>query len=272
MELKISASQDSLTLQNKTHKITCETRKTLKTDRIASFKEYLSDFSCDYSLYYNESQITAWPVLASDVCNMDRNACPIAECKLEFTDEFKILTKSLNSDLEEKRFIEIINKLQIYGDFVTLINNIENMEMKKIVSMEKSKDSRGNFSYSYIVKDHGQATFCPPKVLEFTIPIFKHIQKLITFPPNFVFVYNMVGQDETKHANLVYRLEMLNVDQFVEKACTAIIDDQMKEFEAPKYWGELTKTVFTDEWKYKDVPMAFEGLPHGDNIYYKQKY
>ena len=98
--------------------------------------------------------------------------------------------------------------------------------------------------------------------MSFTIPIFKHIEeKTIAFSLDFVFIYKTLGCEENKRVEIVYRLEMLNLDQFIEKACTAIIEDQLKQFTAPKYWGVLYKTFHTDKWKYLDVPMEFKGIP-----------
>lgn len=262
MQLKISTDKEELTLKNQTHILKSWTFKTLETNKLTAFKEYLKDLTLiPHSIYYDEKSVTAWPGHAPDC--LDRNSKPIALCSLVFTDEFIILRSVINDDeISEKGFCGLLKKLGRFGEnMITLVDSVENMQQKKIVSMEKSKDSRGNFSYSYSVKDHGAATFTPPRTLKFTIPIFKHINKMVVIQPELSFRYNMTGVDETKQAKLYFKLEMLNLDQFTEESCTAIIESELAKFDCPKYWGSLSISTETDGWKYKDVPMMFTGLP-----------
>ena len=272
MELNITGNTNELTLQNKTHVLTSETRKLFSTNRVSSLKNFLSDFGKDseYSIYYGDKIISVWPLVAGTK-DISKNEIAFAVCNLEFTDELNILRSKINVDIREKDFCELLRKMAKYGDLLKIKDDIENMEMKKIVSMSKSKDSRGNYSFEYSVKDHGKASFLPPEKLSFTIPVFKHIEKSIQFDLEFVFSYVMAGADEAKEARLTYRLEMLNLDQFIEKACTVLIEDQMNQFSCKKYWGSLSMETKTDEWMYKDVPMVFEGLPKEEHTHTIEK-
>jgi hypothetical protein len=268
MELKITGNQEKLTLQNKTHILESETRKIFKTNKIDSLKCFLKDHSksdINVSAYYNETSISVWPCSADG--DLNRNDEPVAVCNFETTDELKILSKHINKDINEKNFCEFLRIMSKYVQgAIALKDAVENMSIKKIVSMEKSKDNRGNHSYHYTVKDHGKTDFNPPNRLVFQIPVFKHITNKISFDLELVFNYRMVGVDENRHAECMFRLEILNLDQFLESAFTAVIEKQMESFDFPKYWGSLETVTKTDDWKYKDVPLMFQGLPEDKNI------
>lgn len=275
MNINVTTDKEVLTLKNQTHELESNAHQTFITDRFSSFKDYVKDYEGDkspYSLYYNESSIEAWPCLADSYTKRDTDAISI--CTLKFTDELTLLKRCINEDISEGGFVELLRKLSSYCPAsLSLKDNIENMKVKKILSMSKSKDTRGNCSYEYSVKDESKSSFNPPESLKFTIPIFKHIEdKTIPFPLDFVFTYKTLGCEEGKSIKIAYRLEMLNLDQFVEKACTVIIEDQMKSFAAPKYWGNLKKIVHTDEWKYLDVPMEFKGIPSNNTTVNNSKY
>lgn len=264
MELRITGTKETLTLQNKHHILESETRKTFETNRLLALKDYIIDYlegeGKAVSMYYGEDSVVVWPVRAQ--YDLARNDVAIAKCSLDFTDELTILKNHINCDIGEKKFCEFLRKMAKYcPESMKLKDSVENMEMKKKVSMSKSKDSRGNFSYEYTVSEDGKASFTPPDKLVFKIPVFKHIDKMIAFEFEFAFSFYMQGAEETQQAHCNYRLEMLNWDQFLEQACTVLIEEEMKQFDCPKYWGELNKFQFTDEWKYKDVPLAFDGLP-----------
>lgn len=261
MNISITGQQTELTLKNQTHILESTTKSTFLTNKLSALKDFLLAWKgCLYAIFYNEKDVIAWPL--NNDGTAEKNDVSIAVCGLTFTDEFQLLRQKINNEVSEKTFCEFMRKMAKYSENVTaLVDTVENMQAKKIVSMAKSKDSRGNFSYEYSVKDHGNATFTPPPKIKFTIPIFKHIDKCVVFDLDLSFRYNMVGTDETKQAQTFFMMEMLNIDQFVEASCTAVIDNQMEQFTCPKYWGTLKLTTETDEWKYKDVPMSFVGLP-----------
>ena len=63
MNFNVTTDKEVLTLKNQTHELKCFAKKIFLTDRMASFKEYITDHSCkgntDHFLCYDESQVTA---------------------------------------------------------------------------------------------------------------------------------------------------------------------------------------------------------------------
>ena len=265
MNLDISTDKEVLTVKNDVQKLNRVASTTFNTDRIDVFNRYmaawyktLEDGVC--SIYYDKSVIKAWAT--GPGFHVGGGMVPVSICSMKLSDELVMLSNSSNVDLAEDKMLSLLETLEPYGQgaFQKLKNSIENMEMKKIVSMAKSKDSRGNFSYEYSVKDEGRASFSPPEEITFNIPVFKHVTKLIQFKFRFKFSYRIVGEDDRRKACLTYHIDMLNFSQFVEKACTTIVEDGLKDLKIDKYWGSLEKKIETDEWKYKQFPMQFKGV------------
>ena len=261
MNLSIKTSKEVLKIENKTHIINREVFTKFKTNKISDFKQYVEKYVIyeNAIMCYDKDSIVIWD---KDRFGTKYDVYPVAVCNLELTDEIKLLIDSMNKEIDEKTFLEFVRKMvPCCPDCLNLYNDIENITLKKIVSMSKSKDSRGNISYEYSIKDEGKSSFNPPKTLKFKVPVFKYVDMVAVFEPLFVFVYKSFGTDESRTIKIIYKLEMFNLDQFVENSCSAVVESQMKQFnEINKFWGELFINYSTDEYRYKDVPMKFDGV------------
>jgi len=261
MNLNVTTDKEKLVIENKTHIINRETYKQFVTNKIDHFKKYIDDICLDgTSIYYNEKQIQLYLTSAADL-TCSQHAIPSAVCKLEYSDEMKMLQSTVNKRIGENEFLSFLRKFIPYGkDIHILVDSIENMTMKKVVSMSRSKDSRGNYAYEYSMKDAEKATFIPPKKIKISIPVLKYLAKDVTFEFDFSFQYNITGVDEGKQVNISYALEMFNFDQLVENSSVMLIELFLEKINVMKYWGALEFHTETDAWKYQDVPMKFEGV------------
>jgi hypothetical protein len=131
---------------------------------------------------------------------------------------------------------------------IHILDATQDLNLEKIVNFSRSKDSVGNFVFSY-KKKSGSGDFAPSKTVEFTLPVFEdELPAIFTCE----FFFSFVETEEA--ATTAWTFIMPNFGTYVNEKKSAAVLDRLRVAELDEFAirGELSITKQDDSWKYKE--------------------
>jgi hypothetical protein len=217
--------------------------ETYQTDNIHYFKDYLKGV-VDAKIFFQDDKVVAMPNCPDD----DHVYRPLAVCEICESPEIVHIKNHSNLkytvDLMEGILTRVRDNLNSNG--ISVLEFCSNGVIRKIVSVERSRDNRGNINLN-IKRESGQDDYQCPKTITFKVPVIQHLLD------EFEFTFDMALG--LKEAIIDLSFISLNFRNEVSKIKRNLIIRELSEIEIPKYWGELKTTRWTDEWRYKRNPL-----------------
>ncbi len=242
-KLVVTGVKEKLLIGSDFHVLQDKTGQTFRTNRVEDFIRSL-DGKKDFHVLLSPDQLTANPV------EVDRYSVPISTCSLADSEALATLRGMRNQTITFQRFTELMEQLKRFGDATTLdfISQLRAFKLKKILSIESSKETNGDFSYRMAL-EKGSNDFEPPSKLVFNVPVFSSIPSPMRLEFDLHFIV-----DQENMAKLAFLLKSYSFDDDVEKEQQGIINSMLDKVDAPKYWGAIEKSVKDDSWSYKANP------------------
>ena len=198
-------------------------------------------------IFYDSSSLTL-----KEIINPCKGIEPIAACMFE-TDPILLMIKSI---IDKKMSLDTLDEFlfilrPFYDGTETqeLYDRIQKFSMKKLESITREKDRRGNFVYACSIKDEeGAPEF--PATISFKCPVFKNItESKIRIPLELFIDFH---KDDDDHPVVLFTLKNPLFEMQVEERKRDIIESFISDMDGiQKFYGSLQTHEKTDSWKYQ---------------------
>jgi len=221
--------------------------KMFRTKSIQSLKNFVvSQKASDKSyptieIYFNEDKI----IVVSLDSALPVGMLPVAECTIKESPEVCILQQyqnhKLSIDAMEGALLRLRDTMDVNAK--TILDFCSNAIIRKLVSVNRSKDNKGNLNLS-VKWESGQGDCGFPETIKFTVPVIECMDDTFTF--EFDSRLELSGE-----CNVSLSFINLNFETQLNEYKRKLIHRELKELDFPKYWGEVEIIRHTNEWLYK---------------------
>ncbi len=244
--IKVESKDGILKLGNDILDLNDESKSSFTTDDFESFVEYSKVYGDKASIYYSEKEIKLIPKGEAR-----QNNLPLAICNMSNSPALTLLINCVNKKQDIQKMEDFLKTMKGYlnEEGLKFLSNIQDFSISKITKIVRKKDNRGNYTFIVEKEDAGNAEYLPPETINFTIPIFKHLNDSANFVFDIVFDYTEAAPGEVY---LYFKLENLNFTELLVSVFKKITTNIIKSVELPKYYGNYELIEMTDEWRYKE--------------------
>jgi hypothetical protein len=251
LNVSVQSNQGVVLLGNQVIELQdCSTER-FSTNSPLGFILYVSDIAKKkVSVFYNTREAAAYD--NADVYTKEAFAvCTFVEHPfiqmLRFTTQ-----RSLNLD-DLINFLETLKPVCL-NDAVLLLDNLNDLSIKKVVSITRQKSATGNFNFSVNAKDAGKSDYEFPKEISFKVPLLSYLPKEVKgneIELTFLFSCNYKIESETAEVALSFKLSNPMLEIQLEEATKAFLKDYLMDDKYSLYEGSVKIIKQTNEWKYK---------------------
>lgn len=213
-----------------------------------SFKEESSQDDKPFAIYCSRYKINAVPA------EIMHGTDSIAEVHLEMSDHLHRIRDRNGKSISPKSFEVFLKSMRAYYDKAGRDLEIrnDNLEINDCVQAKRIKGHDGSVEIMVSRKGNESDRLIIPEKVTFEVPMYKNHPETVKIVMEVTFSYEVV--DGSFVAN--WRLDCWNIDDVLEEAFRDIIDLYFEGYTWPRYWGVLSVTDATDEWRYKRNPMT----------------
>lgn len=218
---------------------------TYETNNLHDFNEFLKKGSV---VYADKLNLQAYD--KPEVVNYEK--LPVAECKLELHPVLTEFKKKNNTPIDLLNFSSFLRAMKNYATTKTLsvCDNLNDLKIQKIVSIENKSDQRGNFAIG-VTASATKKDYSFPEQIEFTLPLLRNNPDTIKVSFEFLFRWELQEQN----AKLEFRLVNYELDAQIDDAITALVREEVKK--VPVLIGKYHIKQQTDLFKYKESDFRF---------------
>lgn len=245
-KLNIDLKGDTLRIGADFHELKDATVSTFKTNELGEFVKFMAEAAAgDAVILCQPSMVVAHPT------EQDRYARPLAVCALTLSEPLAKLQALEGEDINLAAFTDFLESFKRFGDskVLDLLGSVRHFKLKKMVSVESSKEKNGDYSFRVGLESGGNDDFVPPGNLQFTVPVFKHMDETITL--NFELIFKVPSAAPPR---LEFVMQNFAMDDEVLAKQRSIIEGKITALAPKKLWGESELAIQDDGWKYKPNP------------------
>lgn len=253
-KLNIDIKGDTLRIGADFHTLEDHTKSTFKTSELGEFVKFMEGEPTPAVILCRPTQVTASPA------ETDRYSIALAECDLQLSPPMARLMAMESANVSLSDFTEFLESFKRYGDakVLDLLASVRHFKLKKLVSVESSKETNGDYSFR-VGLESGNDDFQPPANLGFSVPVFKHMDEQITL--NFELLFKVPSAAPPR---LEFVIQNFALEDEVLARQREIITAKIASLKPKKLWGLNQVIVRDDSWKYLPNPEqsgAGAGLP-----------
>ncbi|MFZ1291059.1 MAG: hypothetical protein WAR79_13265 [Melioribacteraceae bacterium] len=245
-KIVINSTSDNFKIGNDVIKLVDESFLSFTTNSLLDFIEYVVTNHVDNSVVYFDL-VSAKLFLKDSVrYNSDYKAI----CKFIEHPVFTLLKRKNGNDLSLDELINLLTSLKSYssGKTILLLDKLNDLSIKKVISIERSKDNSGNFSYSFKSSNQGKSDYSFPENLTFSFPLLKYLKQTSDFNFDFSFNYSI---DSEGTFGFKFRLNSFTFEDDFINCLKTYIEEILVSSKIDCYFGSASIVKATDEWKYK---------------------
>lgn len=236
---------NSLRVGNEMIELEDHTSSKFRTKSIEDFICYIHSIDPNGSLtdiYFDNSAIKAFPR------ETNRYSESYAVCGLETSRALKCLMAIESESLNLNQFEQKMRLLCRYGNdsALDLFSWVKNFELKTVNNIQRKKSHDGSYMLHISREKAEKESYSPPKRVIFDVPIFKWLEIKLKLVFDFYFDY-------TNHEDKIdtsFKLVNVSLEEEVEIARKCVLFEVLKNVPNNKYFGEISKSVADDSWKY----------------------
>lgn len=255
-KLNITATGDSrITLEGAYIELEDKTTELFRTNDFKSFKDFLNKKSSDYSLYAADGKsIKAFS-------NIDKGYYKKEIAELTVTEHpiiravFQVNSKEVELQVMSN-FLRRVKKYCTTGT-LDMLSNLDDLKVKKVISVEQGNDRKGNFNFS-VRAEKGTGDYEFPESISLKLPVYEEFpDELFEIEFDFSFRWAVV-EDKVLFTAMIDNCEFLMT---VQEMKAILLAEKFKE-ESDNgifYLGSLEVTPRTD----KDLYMKNEAVLKG---------
>lgn len=220
--------------------------------------QYCTDSLLDFIKYIKEAASKAvfvcdQRVVAFESTKPKHNTEPLARCAILKTSILNFLLKQNGEKLNLGCFDDL---LRITGQYIKgeeslkLLDFLNNVQIKKVKTVHRQRDDRGNFAYT-VKSEGGSEDFVFPKQVTFRVPLIRHIPEEVDLDFDFFFTWN----EQEEAVAFCFRLKNINITEIVEDEIHDIISKTPDKAEIKYLLGGFAVIQKTNNWSLKEKPI-----------------
>lgn len=249
-KIQVTATGEKLLVGSDYHVLMDKSYFIMEAPNPSALNTYLRTLTDGLKIFIEKDSIEAYgialPILET------RFITPLAKCRVTPHPILRILKDANGRRKDVQEFNHLLDILMPYSkdSALELKSNIENLNMKKVLSVERQIDqAAGNFVYAVRAEKAGNQDYEFPKAVVFDVPVIAGEDELtVEIEFNFYFRWNV----EAENVNLTFMIENIELDY---KLDIALMDCLVKSITpGPKdliFIGRYNKNLNDDSWKYK---------------------
>lgn len=247
--IKVTTTGEKLLLGNDIIQLEDQTKETFNASTPVNLLGFLdSKESIAIDLFIGDSAIEAYEQIEREY-----HSKAFGRTEIKRHPIVHIINAFNGKQQELNDFAITLERIKPYAskDTLALIDNIADLKIKKIVSINNRNDKRGNYEYLVKAEKDGSIEYEFPKSIKLSIPLIKGMnEELREVEFNFYFQWGIIGDG---NVHLSFTLENLELDTLLEEEIKAILLQLFSQRKGSTsiYYGSLQIHKQTDEWKYK---------------------
>jgi hypothetical protein len=230
-----------------------ESKGCYTTDNLEDFFAEAITYSEPVTVFQNGYNLEAY--MTNDTEEPEYNTHPFSICNLKEHPLLSELKRRNNAAMNIVEFSNLLRAFKNYLDPQTLkvLDNLNDLKIKKIVSVVNKTDHRGNFSVG-ITAESGKQDYQFPEQIGFDLPLLQNNETKIHIDFDFLFTWKMEEQNASLEFRIVnYEMSSLINDK-IYPAITELASDK-KSIELLR--GSFKVDKLTDSYKYKESDFSF---------------
>lgn len=237
---KVTAQGDTLLLGSSFHTLNDETVDVFETDNMDAFAAFMKGRE-NVNLFYNEKSVHAMPF------KVNRFGDPVAKLNLYPTNALERLRSRIGSKMTLNNFEEFLFEMREYlgENSLMLLSKVKHLMVTKVVKMEREKLQNGDFTFAISSKAE-KGSFTPPEILEFEVPIFRHLDHSRIFSVSLFFDF----QQTDEAVVMTFTMKSPTFSEELEQSQKEIVEEELLGLDFHKFWGSLQVNRRDDSWKY----------------------
>jgi len=249
-KLNLNVAGEKLLLGNDYVILNDQTDATFSTNNLDEFISYVNNRQLE--MFVGNKRVEAF-VGGDEIFYFHTR--PVAICNINYHPTVLLLKSVNGNELGLTEFAILLDRIKNYltADALKLRDNIADLKLKKVLSIEHKNDRRGNFNFTVRSETQGKQDYEFPKELSVKIPVIintKSNKNILELSFNFFFNWKMVDEN----ASLLFMMENFEFDTIIEDAKSEIITNHLKSSlksnKGKIVVGDLTIYPQTDKWKY----------------------
>ncbi len=268
LNINVNQEGQSIKVGNDVIELVDRSKSTFKAESIYDLKTYLGDDAITIREPYQTEYVPIKPeqligFFTERRCvfylkqGVDRYTTPVGESKIQLSNDLQLLNSMNMQTMHIDDFTLRLKKIKkrLDGAGLLLLDSLVNLKLKKILTIDKTSDNRGNFGIAVKSEKAAKEDYEFPEKIDITVPLFASADSS-KIEISFDFSFNWAMQDEK--VKLECSLSNLNLSVEIGE----LISKEIKEvFTGYKlYCGELNIVQQTDEWKYKKNNLEIRGI------------
>lgn len=248
-KLNIHVAGEKLLLGNDYVILNDETDATYFTNNLDEFIPYVNKAQC--KIFVGDNSVEAF----DDLEDYNYQLKPFAVCSIGYHPIVALLKNNNGTELGLSDFAIFLDRIKNYltANSLKLRDNIADLKLRKVLSIEHQNDRRGNFNFTVRSETQGKQDYEFPKELDLKIPVVintKSEKNILELSFNFFFKWKMVDEN----ASLLFMMENIEFNILVEDAKSEIITEHLrasiKDGKDKIIQGHFEIYPQTDQWKY----------------------
>ena len=185
------------------------------------------------------------------------NTKPLASLSVAYSRQLDYLSGNNFKSLSVEDLIQLLKVMKKYSSDQTLKlqDQLSDLSIKKVISIDRSKDNKGNFAYAVKSENAGKQDYIFPETLNFTVPIFANNEKLV-IDLEFEFIFKYAINDGG--VKLQFSISNLTIwDDVILKAKEMVKEkfQSLQKAEIVVHYGRNKIEQHTDKDMYLITPL-----------------
>lgn len=247
-KLNITATGEKLLLGNETFILDDETRTVFEASdavRLAAYLEGCPGGVSAFDVYIGASRIEAFD-RGEDI---NRQSQPYGSCGISEHPIVSLLRAKNGLKMGLNDFTIFLQKVKPYlgSDSLFLLDNISDLKIQKVLSIDHKNDRRGNYNFS-VKAERGNKDYEFPQTVKFNIPILKGVNGNVR-EVEFGFYFEWSVAEESVKLN--FSIENFELQVLINDLADEILEAVFESKIFFIHHGTLAIIKQSDEWKYK---------------------
>jgi len=253
-KLVIKTTGEKLLLGNDIIELKDQTRETFETDNPEDMKEYLLDNFSKCDIYIKGLGVDGYIIEKADY-----DTKPAALCRMAKHPVVELLKQYNSKQIDLADFSVLLERLKNYmtSEALAFKDNIQDLKIKKILSLENRSDRRGNYSFTIKAESGGKEDYIFPKKIKLMVPVIKSMPGTAQ---EIEFDFYFQWKAEEQNIELKFTIENFEFDQIIDEDIKKILDGIFQDENIKIYHGSLSIHKQTNSWMYHKNDLAVKGI------------
>lgn len=202
-----------------------------------------------FTAFINPDSFSVKVFKDNDLQNINYRTHPFANIQLLSNPLIKVLNEMNGKTIPVEEFVLFIDRFKKYlsQSSLKLSDGLNDLKIRKILSIDRQNDKRGNYVFSIRAEKHTSDYEFPEKII-FEFPLIEGLQEVFTTEFCLYFYWKL---NEGGSVDLKLMIDNIEFRDESKKFFEAIAKKYLETKNVKVLLGSIAINQATDEWKYK---------------------